>query len=758
MSQQDALMRDDDIDVIGIFAQLKKYWWLIIGVPLIVGVLLLVGLSLATPKYVSSARVLIQERSAPFTGTTEDSNRIAASGPSEETVRSQVEVIKSNNLTLNVIDDLALAKEREFRKGGMLRKITGLFSFFGTNEVTPSIRNQALEIFNDKLQVYAIDGTTVIVIEFSSTSPDRAQQVVQKLSSEYSDYRQGLNNNAAEWLDPKITELEKLLEDEEVELARERATNDILLSDNNNALLATQQLSEVSTELSRLKAERSSAQARANSIRTALQNGASVDVIPEVIDSPLIQRLREREVELRAQISDLSTTLLPNHPRLRALNSQVQDFQRQIRNAAANILASLENNVNTTREVEADLLKEISSLKAKAAKVADELVRLRPLEQRVEAKRVLLADYRSRLQEAQSRTGLDAVEVDIIAAASLPNEPAFPKVLPYTAAGMVAALLLTVVLLVATALLSAAVRQRDPVASEAPQQEPKMGEVPVAPEANSETEPKANTPEKLVVVENKKPKSDKDTEPQEHIMFDAEDEFDDMEDDGDLPQVAAPMLDMSKSDIPIAEVQTDFDDSVLAVRYAASVIADLDEARVLVTSPAGDVGSRTAWMLARSIAKSGKNSLIVDLSGGGVTSIEMLGSKDLYGLYALMSGAATFENVVYKDRNSSAHVLPAGMMLPNMPQINLSAMTDIIDAIGKSYDFVIIDCGDADIGTMKWISSENSIFVISGIGAQPKECNDLEASLASKGFFLFLKSAFKFAPAFNVIPNKWIAA
>lgn len=733
MSQQDALMRDDDIDVIGIIAQLKKYWWLLIGIPLIVGTLLLVALSLATPKYVSNARVLIQERSAPFTSTTEDTNRIAPAGPSEETVRSQVEVIKSNNLISDVIDNLDLTQYPEFQKEGFISRITGALG----RENSASEKNRALKIFNDNLDVYTVDGTTVLVVEYASPSRKRAQEIVTDLLNEYSKYRNGLNQNAAVWLDPKIKELEAELKTAEAKVAQERAKNDLLLSDNNNALLATQQLSEVSTELSRLKAEQSSAQSRAASVRSALKNGSSIDVIPEVIASPLIQRLREREVELRAQISDLSTTLLPNHPRLRALNSQVQDFQRQIRSAAQNILASLENNVNTTRAAVTDLEKEVTKLKETAARAADALVELRPYEQDAETKRELLADYRSRFQEAKSREGLNAVEVGIIAAASLPIEPAFPKIVPYTIAGTIASLLLTGVCIVAVSLLSAAtgprIRSSNGETIENNETDQK------AAKTNDATSAKGD--EALSISEKLRKVKE---EMRKRLTADGDDFADNDTIGADsnqrknikdgLPHVAAPKLDMSAGQFPIDGTQEEFDGTVLAVRYAASVITDLNQAHVMVTSPSGDVGSRTAWMLARSIAKSGKRSVILDLSGGGITSAEMLGSTELHGLYALMAGAASYDEIVYADRCSNAHVIPAGIMLPNMPQASMQDMAEVISVISGSYDFVIVDCGDADVNAMQWIADEQSIFVISGIGAKPMQRDALESRLLSKGY------------------------
>ncbi|MEZ5800382.1 MAG: hypothetical protein R3D29_07810 [Nitratireductor sp.] len=55
-------------------------------------------------------------------------------------------------------------------------------------------------------------------------------------------------------------------------------------------------------------------------------------------------------MQLRAEISELSTTLLPSHPRLKALQSQVNDFEAQIRIETRNILRSLETNIELTRK------------------------------------------------------------------------------------------------------------------------------------------------------------------------------------------------------------------------------------------------------------------------------------------------------------------------------------------------------------------------------------------------------------------------
>src|SRR6185312_14776500 len=110
-----------------------------------------------------------------------------------------------------------------------------------------------------------------------------------------------------------------------------------LLIGQNNSILATQQLAELSSELSRVRASRAAAEATAESVRKALEKGGSLDALPQVLSSPLVQRLRERQAQLKADIADLSTTLLENHPRIRALRSQLADLDAQIRAEAQNV-------------------------------------------------------------------------------------------------------------------------------------------------------------------------------------------------------------------------------------------------------------------------------------------------------------------------------------------------------------------------------------------------------------------------------------
>src|SRR5690606_33336507 len=106
---------------------------------------------------------------------------------------------------------------------------------------------------------------------------------------------------------------------------------------------------------------------------------------------------------LKADIADLSTTLLDNHPRIKALRSQLVDLDKQIRTEAENVLKALGSEARTALLREQQLLADLNRLKAESARAGEEEVELRALEREANAQRQLLESYVARFREASSR-------------------------------------------------------------------------------------------------------------------------------------------------------------------------------------------------------------------------------------------------------------------------------------------------------------------------------------------------------------------
>ena len=188
------------------------------------------------------------------------------------------------------------------------------------NEIPPEER--VLKAFREKLNVYRVEKSRVIVIEIvvggseaRRRDPERARRRLYRRAGAA---KQQSNSDATDWLEPEIANLSKRVKEAEARVANFRAQSDLLIGQN-NSVLATQQLSELSTELSRVRANRGCGgserrqRARGSPERRLARRAARSAVVRA---DPAAARAAG---QLKADIADLSTTLLDNHPRIRAL-------------------------------------------------------------------------------------------------------------------------------------------------------------------------------------------------------------------------------------------------------------------------------------------------------------------------------------------------------------------------------------------------------------------------------------------------------
>jgi exopolysaccharide transport family protein len=447
MSGVSSQANDIDVDLGRLFSSLIRHWRRIALVALcITGLAFLLAWS-ATPLYRAETRILIETRESPLTRPNQNADDRPILDP--EGVASQVQVISSTDILKKVAADLNLASREEFDPSAnpsLSKRLLVSVGLVRDPKEVPA-EERVLSAVREKLKVYSVERSRVIVVEFSSADPALAAEVPNRIAEAYLSVQQSAklqsNNDATQWLQPEIANLSQRVKDAETKVANFRAQSDLLIGQN-NSVLATQQLSELSSELSRVRANRSAMEANAQTLRSAIQSGASLEAMPEVLSSPLIQRLRERQVELRAQIADLSTSLLGNHPRLRALNSQLGDLEGQIRSEARKVLAGLETEASSAAAREASLTADLEALKQVSARADDQGVELRALEREASAQRQLLESYMSRYREAVSRGEGNYLPADarIFSRAVAPSEPYFPKILPITIAAFVASLLI----------------------------------------------------------------------------------------------------------------------------------------------------------------------------------------------------------------------------------------------------------------------------------------------------------------------------
>ncbi|MBR0796081.1 lipopolysaccharide biosynthesis protein [Bradyrhizobium jicamae] len=664
---------DLDLSSLGSALRRKRGW--IIVPTILVFALSLAAVNVVTPRYKSEARILVDNRENAFLRPNGERDQERTSMDAEA-VTSQVQLLLSRDLARDIIKKNKLAELPEFdpvlRGFSPLKSLLALFGI-GRDPFSLTPEERVLDAYYDRLQAYAVDKSRVIVIEFQSQDPDLAARVTNSIADGYLVLQQAARQDQAKaasaWLAGEIDNLRKKVSEAESRAEDFRSKSSLFMG-TNNTTLSNQQMGELNTQLNNARALKADAETKARLIREMLQSGKPIEA-SEVLNSELIRRLAEQRGTLRAQLAEQSSTLLDNHPRIKELKAQVADLDRQLREEAAKISRSLENDARVAGGRVDALSASLDQVKKQASSSNGQDVQLRALEREAKAQRDLLETYLAKYREATARENIEAAPTDgrIISRASVSNTPAYPKKLPIVLIATLATLLLSSGIIITGELLrisapsavarafapvAATVRRREPVmetmVANEPEPEPDlMPEPELAPEPELMSEP-ALTPEPVVARE---------------------------------PAVSAPPLAPAPPADEIEEIAT----RLVEAGAAAHKITILGTAD-------GESVTLTALALARLMARQAKV-VLIDLVASSPALTAASVDPAAPGLAELMEGDASFAQIITKDRLSRVQLVSAGRPGFDRAHLQSPRLTLAIDALLRVYDHVLLDAGSA---------------------------------------------------------------
>lgn len=684
MSGNGSGQQDVDIDLGGLFRAVWDRRVKVLLATACVAALAFGAAKMIAPDFQSETRVLIESREPEF--TTSDQNAQTSSDRvfDESGISSQVQVLRSADLIKQVARNMKLYELKEFDPSADPSAVSDLMVMLGLrkNPLEMPPEERVLKEFTSKLQVYQVEKSRVIAIAFTSKDRQLAAAIPNEMAKVFLSVQSGAkldtNSEATRWLEPEIANLREKVRDAEAKVAAYRSSSD-LLPTGETTNFATRQLTDISTELTRVRGERANAEARAEGVRAALASGRDADTIADVIGSQTIQRLKETEANLQGQVADLSTTLLDGHPRLKALKSQLEGIRAQIRSETRKILSSLENEAQVGALREQQLTQQLNALKAKSAQAGEEEVELRALEREATAQRQLLETYLARYREATSRTVENATPADarVISNAVVPTGASFPKVMPITIVAALATFLLSCIIIMLGELFSG--RALRPVS------------------AGTERRPAPSRPAIAAVA---------------------------VADAGDDKPVISPALNDAIDLPPLAPLDGDEAEAVANASdgetaepdFSIEAVADhlrVNEVRIAISvSPGGDEGSTATVMLARLIAEEDRKVVLIDLTGSACPTRLMARSAQLPGITNLLAGEVPFTETIHADRFSDAHIIPQGDADPRTAMRGIERLQMIIDALTNAYDLVLVECGPADEGAVDKIARRGGAEII----------------------------------------------
>lgn len=752
--------QDVDIDLAQLVQAVWKRKGRIILATLLAGGVAFVGSKMVEPKYKAEAKILIESRMASY-GASQQAGTTTEPVLDELNVVSQSQILQSVDLLKTVIKTMKLDESPEFTKIETPSFISNILIGMALKAapIPMPAEEQALNNLQSNLIVYPIDKSRVIAVEYSSIDPVLAAEVPNQILQSYltfqSNAKSDTNIEAAKWLKPEIDKLSERVREADQKVADYR-TNTDLLSVGEGSTFATRQLADISAELTRVRGERSSAEARAANVKDALDSGKAIDTFTDVVGSQIIQRLKENETNIQAQILDLSTTLLEGHPRIRSLRAQLQGVQKQITDESRKVLASLENEASIARLREAQLVQQLDVLKAESARVGDQEVGLNELQREASAQRQLLETYLARYREATSRAGAQEstpADARIISAAIVPRVAFFPKTSANVIVAALAVFLLSCVVVMLIELFTG--RALKPLGPTRPNKKNdksvtastnNVSAAPVAPDAlkvaqnDKRSHSKNNEAADLHSVRpvskanNLAPKIDvaKDTLETKTVESTAALQ-------AEVPEtVALPSAfnKQSKTDVSPNDVTEYGNYSEFSLQAVADHLSQRSSKTVtIVVSPDGDQGSALTVLLAREIAEQNRSVMFVDMTSTAYPTGIMATQAGLPGIMDLLAGDAAFGEAIHEDKDSKVHLVPHGNAEPSSGAKAIEQLGLVISALSDAYDNVLVECGAVKIDSItRILKSLNAAVVLSVPDGNPAIIEELMTELASKGY------------------------
>lgn len=708
---------DGDIDVRLIGQALARKKHLIIAPTLLALVVSLAIVNLITPRYKSEARILIDGRENSFLRPSgeRDEQRNAID---PEAVTSQVQLLLSRDLALEIIKKNKLAERPEFDpvlKG--INPIKSLLALIGIGRdpFAMSPEERVLTAYYDRLTAYAVDKSRVMVVEFQSEDPDLAARVANSIAEGYlvlqQNTRRAQARTAGQWLSGEIDSLRKKVSEAEDKVEDFRSKSSLFIG-TNNTTLSNQQLGDINAQLANARALKSDAEAKARLIKEMLKSGGPIEA-SEVLNTELMRRLSEQRVTLRAQLAEQSSTLLGGHPRIKELKAQLADLDQQLRDEAVKLSRSFENDARIASSRVENLSASLDQLKKQASATNGQDVQLRALEREAKAQRDLLESYLAKYREATTRETIDQTPADgrIISRAIVSNTPAYPKKLPIVLIATLATLLLTSGGIATGELLRMTQpRSRDVAA-------PAVVEPELVPVATAAPVARPAAP---------------------------------------APSVAAPPAPAPIEPAPAVAAAAPADEiEALAARLRRAG----EGGRKLTVLGTGDTDAvtTTALALARRLARDAKV-VLIDLSESSVllkaTSIDPVAP----GLAELMLGEAAFGQIITRDRASSLQLVSAGKPGFDRTLLHSPRLTLAIDALMRVYDHVLLDAGTASDLPAELLTAQAQAAVVPAPTMSAEARSRMAEQLVAVGFSDVTMLSRPVEPADPVAPGQHTAA
>ncbi|WP_207459216.1 Wzz/FepE/Etk N-terminal domain-containing protein [Azospirillum sp. SYSU D00513] len=403
-----------------------------------------------TPRYTATAQIVIE---APETNDVLSERAVMMSRQrlTEAVVQTEAELIGSAMLARRVVEKLRLDQDPEFN--AKLREPKPLAAFLAKlnpmswipaswtarkddrEGLGPTAREDIeraaiVRGFSSRLAVKPQRRSYIISVQFVSEDREKAALIANTVAELYMVDRLEASFEEARrvsgWLGERLETLRRDVVAAENAVEQFRSEHGLRRQSERQATINDQQLSEINSRLVLARTDLSQKQARLDQVRVLLRTRGSVDTSSDVLDSVLIQRLREQEALKSREMSEALKTYGERHPRMLGMRADLNDLRGKIANEIEKIGSSVSNDVEVAAAGVAALERELNGLRRQTNVAGAAEVRLRELERQSEATKSLYEAFLARFKREAEQEHMQRANARIVSPADIPVGPSSP--------------------------------------------------------------------------------------------------------------------------------------------------------------------------------------------------------------------------------------------------------------------------------------------------------------------------------------------
>ncbi|WP_438750874.1 GumC family protein [Pararhizobium sp. O133] len=411
----------DEIDLKSILGLIRRQLWLIFSTIATILVVTLIFTYSLTPRYTAESLVFVDTSTKNLLNS---GSTLANPNADNFRVESEVAILNSDSVLLNVVRDNDLVSDSEF--GIKVSMKDRILSLLRIPLPAPPTGEQALakvlNSFKSSVKVSREGLTYLIGVGVTSTDPAKAAKLANSLSEVY--IKEQLNAKVQSTLTNRDT-IQKQVEAADAAIVASESEFDSYITKNIERLEKQSNavgLTNLKAELLKINNDRLAELGRVNTLQASLQAQDFSALVSELSSQALAELQSQRE-DLARRIA--STT--SDSPEAINLRAELAKVDTSLASAATQEVNTLQQTVSGYAQQADDVRQKIRTTVLQSNLPTEVLTKIFSIQKSSEIAREQYQTLLSRQKELDSQASLQLPDSRVVSAALVPTSPSFPN-------------------------------------------------------------------------------------------------------------------------------------------------------------------------------------------------------------------------------------------------------------------------------------------------------------------------------------------